>query len=274
MRSKKNFKSKKLTKPELQKAILNHLRKNPKKRFKPNRIIKNLKVKNSKDAVHDAMKDLANQGKIDHVIDDLFKFASGGPSDKGPKARITQQYITGRVDMIRSGAAYIVPGNGLPDIYVPKKYLKTAMNDDEVIIEVIQKRGMRKQEGKVVEIKKRASEKFVGIFERYGSFGTVEVLKKGVNLKIEVVGKHEAKDGDRVVIKVTHYGRNAVKGEIETVLSSGKMHDLEMNTILINEGFDIAFSEEVLKETSKGSGAIYISVSGRSSMSYATGKNL
>ena len=62
--TKKNFKSKKLTKHELEKAIIKHFKKNPKKRLKPTRIIRALKIKNSKDSVQAALDKLVVSGKI------------------------------------------------------------------------------------------------------------------------------------------------------------------------------------------------------------------
>ncbi|MDG2451149.1 MAG: ribonuclease R [Saprospiraceae bacterium] len=251
MRSKKNFKSKKLTKEELEKASLNLFKKSPKKRFKPTRIAKALRIKNSKDSILDVLKYLEKSGKIRHVVDELYTL-EGVSSKNGNDSFIKQQYITGRVDMIKSGSAYIVSERDVPDIYVPKKHLKTALHDDEVIVELHHRRGARKQEGKVVEVKTRAHKKFVGVYDRIGGYGVVEATVRNNSIKIEVVGSHEAQNGDRVIIKIVHYGRNGiVKGEIEKILSSGKGHDLEMTTILINEGFDIAFSDEVLNETAQ-----------------------
>ena len=248
MRSKKNFKSKKLTKHELEKAIIKHFKKNPKKRLKPTRIIRALKIKNSKDSVLDVLKTFAKKGELKHIIDDLYQLSADSQSSKNTQF-INQQFISGRVDMIKSGAAYIITPKDSPDIYVPKKYLKSALHDDEVIVELYQRRGARKQEGRIVEIKRRAHKKFVGIFDQYGSNGSVDVISKNVQLNIDVVGNHKAKKGDRVIVRITHYGKNSIKGEIESILSSGKMHDLEMSTILINEGFDISFSPDVLEET-------------------------
>jgi ribonuclease R len=251
MRSRKNYKSKKLTKKELEKAILSLFKKNPRKKFKPTRISKALKIKNSRDSILDVLKSLEQNGDIKNVVDELYTLGEGKGNPRNTYF-IQQQFITGRVDMIKSGAAYIITESDLPDIYVPKKYLKTALHDDEVIVELYHRRGARKQEGKIVEVKKRAHEKFVGVYERFSGLGIVEVMLRNMPLKVEVVGSHKAKKGDRVIIKIVHYSRNgALKGEIEKILSSDRLHDIEMTSILINEGFDIAFSEEVLAETSK-----------------------
>ena len=251
MRSKKNYKSKKLTKKELERSILKLFNQNPKKRFKPSRIAKALKIKNSKDSILDILKSYSKSGKLRHVIDELYTLEKKSPHLQERHKR--QQYLTGRVDMIKSGAAYIIPeGSEMSDVYVPKKYLNTALHDDEVIIEVYQRRGMKKPEGKVVEIKKRAHKKFVGIYDRVNGHGEIEVTHRGLPITLEVVGNHAAKRGDRVIVKVVHYGRTGViKCEIENVISSEQKHDLEMTTILINEGFNIAFPEEVLAETAK-----------------------
>jgi len=248
-RSKRNYKLKKLTKKELEKRIQTLFTKNPKKRFKPSRIAKKLQIKNSKDSITDVLKDLHGKGKIHKIIDDLYQLSNG----------ISNQYheeekniLTGRLDVIKSGAAYLLTGSKESDVYIPKKHLKTALHDDEVTVEVYQRRNAKKPEGKVINIVSRAHKKFLGTYDRIGLQGIVDVMFRSRHYQIQLVGSHTAKRGDKVIVKVVHYGNNGtIKGEIESILSSDNVHDLEMNTILINEGFDIAFSPDVLDAANK-----------------------
>ena len=244
-RLKSNYKLKKLNKKELEKSVYKLFNQNSKKKFKAGRIPKILQIANSKDAVKDVLKLLLKAGKIKNVIDDLYQLRGNRDNNSAKSAATT---ISGRVDIIKSGAAYIITGAENPDIYIPKKFLKTALHDDEVTVEVSHRRGGKKPEGRVIKVVNRAHKKFIGTYNRVYGHGVVDVVLRSTPYQIELVGSHNAKSGDMVLVKVVHYGGNGtIKGEIESIFSSERTHDLEMNSILINEGFDISFSSEVLK---------------------------
>ena len=65
--------------------------------------------------------------------------------------------------------------------------------------------------------------------------------------------KH-AREGDKVVVEVTKWPtrhNHSPVGVIRSVLGADGGSDLEMKTILINNGFELEFQEEVMREAEK-----------------------
>ena len=242
----KKYKSKKLTPKELDKSILRLFNHNPKKRYNPNRIVTKLKVKNSKETISKTLDKLASKGKVRKVKEGLYQAARDDEQKETPEI---QNRLTGRLDVIRSGAGYVIPERGDDDIYIPKKYLKTALHDDRVEVEVYHRKGARRPEGRVIKVLERARVKFVGTCWHFGKRYVVEITRPNARFEVDIIKPTKAKNGDRVIVKVEHFGAGGqMKGIVDTILSSEKAHDIEMNSILINAGFDISFSEEVLDE--------------------------
>jgi len=128
------------------------------------------------------------------------------------------------------------------------------MNGDKVTVAVGTARGRRKPEGKVTKVLERASEFFIGtisIGPKY-AVGLVEIGGREFEIYIELENLLEAEDGEKAVIKITKWPTRTVKnmfGRVTTVLGAAGSNNIEMNAILINNGFNIDFPEEVVAES-------------------------
>jgi ribonuclease R len=73
------------------------------------------------------------------------------------------------------------------------------------------------------------------------------------DIYIPVSKLNGAKDGDRVVVKMTDWKAQSKNpnGEVVTVLDHRNSNDQAMKTILVENGFPLNFSEEVLEETAR-----------------------
>ena len=246
MKKKKfNKKTKKLTQAQLQKSIFYLLSKNPRKQFHAKQIAKKLKVDNSKDAVLDALKVLIKSGKVYSPDDYKYKVANRQSFGRRGTA-------TGRVDSTRTGAAYIEIEGRDQDVFVAAKNMGTAMNGDLVEIKYWYPRGRRKPDGEVIRVIERAADRFVGTLFIHKLNAYVVPIRVDVNLEvfIDLEDIKGAADGDRVVVQITKWplkkGGNA-KGRVTAVLGT-EGSDLEMNTILINAGFNLTHDEATLAE--------------------------
>ncbi len=245
---KKKFKTrtKKLTQPQLQKSIYYLLSKNAVKVFNPKQIAKRLKLQNSRDSIMDALKVLVKNNQIVELGDYKYKMV-GGRRSLGQRGT-----AKGTVDSTRTGAAYIDIEGRDDDIYIAPKNMGTAMHDDFVEIKYWMPRGRRKPEGEVVRVIKRASENFVGTL--YVRKLNAYVIPVRVDANVEVIVDLDdlkgAEDGDRVVVQIIKWplkkGARA-KGKVTAVLGA-EGSDLEMNTILINAGFNLTHDDETIAE--------------------------
>ena len=245
---KKKFQTqtKKLTQPQLQKSIYYLLTKNATITFNPKQIFKKLKIDNSRDDIIDALQFLVKEKKIVDLGDYKYK-AMGRRQPLGQRGT-----AKGRVDSTRTGAAYIEIEGREDDIFVLAKNMGTAMHGDLVEINYWIPRGRRKPEGEVVRVIERASENFVGVLYLHKLNAYVVPVRVDANVEIfvDLEDLKGAEDGDRVVVQVIKWplkqGARA-RGKVTTVLGA-EGSDLEMNTILINAGFNLKHDDDTIAE--------------------------
>ncbi len=237
---------KKLTAKELEQQILLLFQREPKKRYNPKQISTKLRLENSKDAVMFALEQLAAKKLIIQLEDFKYKLRSiaGGT--------LSQKTYEGRIDMTRTGAAYVVVEGQEEDVFVAAKNMNTALNGDKVKIRAWVPRGRRRAEGEVLEVMERSRDHFMGtiyIYPRYAvvacdGYTPMEVMVDLVELKGAI-------DNDRVVVKIVRWTSGDYKqplGVVTYVLGQAGSHDIEMKAILINHGFNLQFTDEVMQE--------------------------
>ncbi len=247
-KKKKKIKGSKLTAGILRKEIVRLFKRQPNKRFNAKQIIKKLKIANSKTSVNDALDKLAENGELKHIGEG--KFRTNNTSSKTTE-RATYEGI---VDMTRTGSAYIVIEDKEQDVHVSPKYLGNALHGDKVKVQSWRPRGRRVPEGEIVEVLERARQYFIGTLSQSKKY--TFVLPDRENMPVDIIvyseGLNGATDGDKVVVKIIKWHGNGVKspvGEVTSVLGKSGSSDIEMKSILINNGFNLEFPPEVLKET-------------------------
>ncbi|MFN0173209.1 MAG: ribonuclease R [Saprospiraceae bacterium] len=299
MTKKKKHGGKRLTAQELQIEILKFLLGHPKKSFAPRQITDHLRIENNRDSAEHALNQLVQAGSVAQFDENKFGIAlhrltiddgqgtlEAGQmtKDKSHKTKTStaqrpssfgkpvadkqsRKIVEGRVDMTRTGAAYIVSELMDTDVYVPPKYVNGALNGDTVRVLLFApapyrggRRGtsqtQRKPEGEILEVLKRANEFFIGTIRlnrKYALFIPDNPnVPTDIFVPIEAIG--EAQDGDKVVIKVTDWqeGKGRVPiGKVTQTLGKIGGNDFEMKKILINAGFQLAHSEEAEREAAR-----------------------
>jgi len=199
-----------------------------------------------------------SQNKPDYQEDSKGKRFSKAKSKGQSKANakddsLADDELIGRVDLSRSGSGYIIVEGREQDIFIPQRRLAGAMNGDTVRIRVWTPRGRNKPEGEVVEVVDRKVEFFLGSYRDGRKYGVVipDRIEYDFDVAVMPENTNEAKDGDKVVVKVTEWpqraGRNP-RGVITQVLGATGSTDIEMKGILINQGFELNHSMEAMEE--------------------------
>ncbi|WP_235290837.1 ribonuclease R [Portibacter lacus] len=239
--------------------ILKTLSAEPKTRFSAKQVIKKIKVANHVDAVEMAMSDLASEGALIKVKEGKYTINPDykAPPNRRNEVRRTDTQFTGIVDMTRSGSAYILAEGKDNDIFVSGKNLNGAMNGDKVLINSWTPRGRRKPEGKVLKVIERSSTHFLGTVRMFKNQALLMVdnAYNNIDIRIPFRDLNGADDGDKAIVKVVEWGKPGqdqfLVGKVETNLGKAESNDVEMNAILINNGFNIAFPSEVIEESEK-----------------------
>lgn len=162
-------------------------------------------------------------------------------------------FVSGKVDMTSDGSAYIVSEDEFEeDIYVAPRKLRNALNGDIVKVYVYAKNKGRKKDGEVVEILQRAKMDFTGIInlsDRFAFF-IPDDRKMLHDIFIPIDSLKGAKDKDKAIARIVDWPKDAKNpiGEITHVLGKQGENNAEMNAILADYGFPLAFPDEVEKQ--------------------------
>ncbi|MBK7010904.1 MAG: ribonuclease R [Saprospiraceae bacterium] len=255
----KNNRGKKLSPGTLSNQALNLFAAHPGKKYNARQIIEKLKISNSKDAVLHVLKTLGRKSFLVHHKDDFFQWNKEN-LNLAVKSK-SHDYFTGRVDLTRTGAAYVIVDGQESDIFVPERNTGNAMHRDIVKVEVPKRSNRRRPEGKIVEVITRSLTHVLGTLRVFHHYSIVfpDAASRFPEVLIKVEDLHEAKDGDKVVALITSWGNSqnkAIWGEVTSVLHEVDDNEVAMQTILLSAGFNLDFPDNVIKESEAIDGKI------------------
>ena len=162
-------------------------------------------------------------------------------------------FVKGEIS-ISSGNFGFLDINGQASVFIPGTYLNTAMNGDTVLVRILKESSdNKKREGEVYKVIKRNRDVIVGIFEHNLSFGFVRPRNSPKDIYIPKKLIKGAKTGDLVAVKVDFWGNDERKpeGGIVSILGSPKDTEALISSLLLNEGIEEKFPNEVLQELDK-----------------------
>ena len=162
-------------------------------------------------------------------------------------------FVKGEIS-ISSGNFGFLDINGEASVFIPGSYLNTAMNGDTVLVRILKESSDgKKREGEVYKVVKRNRDVIVGVFEHNLSFGFVRPRNSPKDIYIPKKLIKGAKTGDLVAVKVDFWGDEERKpeGEIISILGSPKDTEALISSLLLNEGIEEKFPNEVLQELDK-----------------------
>lgn len=159
--------------------------------------------------------------------------------------------LVGKVDMTASGAAYVTVAEFERDIYISPRKVRQALPGDTVKVHAYSSHKGSRVEGEIVEVLERAKETFVGTLSvnttSKVAFVVPDNQKMPVDFFIPLGEMLRAKDGDKVIVKMTEWPQRA-KNPIAHVISvlgrPGEM-ETEMHSILAEFDFPLSFPRNV-----------------------------
>ncbi len=187
------------------------------------------------------------------VLEDLVKNGFLRNAGHGVyQLNASTNFITGRLQMTARGAGFVIPENKEEeDIFVAPHNLNQSLDGDVVKVQII-KSGKKRKEGAVIEVVERERYQFVGTIEMHDKFAFFlpDNTKIGTDIFIQKDKLNGAKDGDKVLVKIIVWPKSADNpyGEVVEVLGNTNPNDIEMISILVNQGLDYVFPEEVIAQ--------------------------
>ncbi len=164
-----------------------------------------------------------------------------------------KKYKKGIIRINERGFGFVKIENEEQEIYVSGKNTVTALNEDEVLIEIIND-GVADghSEGKVIKIIKRGKDTLVGTFESSRNFGFVvpDDKKFGTDIFISKKNFGNAKSKQKVVVKITKYPEHNKKaeGKIIEIIGNINMAGVDMLSLIKEYNLPNEFPEPVLDE--------------------------
>lgn len=151
-----------------------------------------------------------------------------------------------------------LPADKAQDIFLPGRFMLGAMPGDTVMLRVEPKKGKAEEgenrEGAVVQILKENDVPFTGVVVRQpdGYYLRPDRLARFL-LEIEKGQLHGAKDGDKVMVKITHRGDShfAHKVSVVNIFGSAQLAQVCCQAVLANYNARTEFDEATLLEAQK-----------------------
>lgn len=163
-----------------------------------------------------------------------------------------QNYVTGRLDVKYSGAAFVLQEGDEEDIFIAERNLSNALPNDLVKVLVFPPRQNRKPEGQIVEVLERSQKQLVGIIKIEKGMAFFIPDSASYHRDILIPGRllRKAKNGYKVIVKVVDWtpGSKNPIGEVTEVLGRPGDNNVEMQSILAENDFPISFPKEVEAE--------------------------
>ena len=162
---------------------------------------------------------------------------------------------TGKFERRSNGKNSFVPENGGTPLFVAERNSLHAMNGDRVKVQILARRKGRTPEAEVIEIIERADNVFIGVLsiDRNHAFLLTDSKTLANDIFISKSKLHGAKDGQKVVAKITEWPQRAnnPEGEIVDILGEAGDNTTEMHAILAEFGLPYRYPEKVEKAAAK-----------------------
>ncbi|MBC7694831.1 MAG: ribonuclease R [Burkholderiales bacterium] len=165
------------------------------------------------------------------------------------QAKESKSYQSGTIDFTTQGTAFVIISPELPDVFIPFRKTRDALQGDLVKITVHPQRGREKPEGEVVEVIKRKKIKFVGTIQINPKFAFVvpDYTKIHVDFFVPLADTMGAKNGQKVLVEMTEWKRGSENpnAKVVDVLGTAGEHETEINAIMAEFGLPMVFAPEV-----------------------------
>lgn len=228
-------------------AILKYIEAKRKSGMNPDAVLSHFSKKYSPEKIEHAISRLQKRGLID--------FGSTGKISKKKFLSKPNEVLQGKLDLAKSGIGYVIIDDFEADVKIQRKHTMNAMSNDVVEV-AITKYDKKKPEGKIIRIINHSQGEFICKFQKTDGFGFAVPNNERIPFDIFIPESFtmNCETGDMVVVHIVNWhdtaGKNPV-GKIMEKLNNLSPNELEMRTILMQQGFNIVFPSDVLAETDK-----------------------
>ncbi|MPM09507.1 Ribonuclease R [bioreactor metagenome] len=162
--------------------------------------------------------------------------------------------VEGVIDITANGKGFLLMPDK-DDIAISQGDLNQALTGDTVLVRLFPRRRNHRPEGKVIRVVKRKRQQYVGTIQVGSnmSFFIPDDRKIHIDFMVSRENLNKAKHGEKVIAEITdwpHHSRNPF-AKIVKVLGQPGINEVEIQSILANYEFPLAFPKEVEKEAAR-----------------------
>jgi ribonuclease R len=166
------------------------------------------------------------------------------------------EIVTGVVDVTRSGDGFVIPDAGeADDVFVPRRFLGSAVEGDRVAVRVERHLPGRNPEGRLVRVLERAWEQVVGVYHERRGYGSVVPQEPPLpaDIFIPPASRLGAGDGDVVLVRIEEWGQQEVRpvGSVASVLGRPGDPGIDVLSIVLGHQLPVEFPTHVTAEAEK-----------------------
>ena len=162
----------------------------------------------------------------------------------------TNHEVEGTIRVSSKGVGYVEVEGMKEDVEIDPAFLGTALDQNRVRIVLHGKITGSRQTGEVTAILFRSKTKFTGVLDREGGsfFLIPDDHRMYKNILIPAQNLHGAQKGEKVFVEMKDWkdARKEPLGEVLRVLGVPDTHEVEMQAIVLERGFDTTFDPDVL----------------------------
>lgn len=162
-------------------------------------------------------------------------------------------FFIGKFIANERGFGFVEVENQDRDIFIPPNATKGSMNGDIVSIRITEEANENQRaEGKVTEVLKRSTLDVIGTFQKNKKYGFVVPDDRSLGTDIFIANKEQkkAKNGDKVIARITRYPENDKSAEGKIIEILGKANDtaIDLISVMRAHNYKNEFPKEVQKE--------------------------
>ncbi|MDG1331325.1 MAG: ribonuclease R [Crocinitomicaceae bacterium] len=160
-------------------------------------------------------------------------------------------YFIGVLEMTQRGAGFVIVDGEDSDIFIPPNQTNQGLDGDRVKVQIT-KHGKSRKEGRIIDVLERERTQFVGTIQLNKDFAFLipDNSRVGTDIFIPKEKLKKAKDGEKALVRITKWPKSKDNpfGEVVELLGNNSSNDNEMISILVNQGLDFKFNNDVLSE--------------------------
>lgn len=162
--------------------------------------------------------------------------------------------LVGRIQVVRSGAAFVREQAGEREVFVPQAARGVALHGDKVIVRLAPRRERGQPgglpEGAVIRVLERRCKTVVGTLKRQRHVLCVAPMRATIDYDIIVPDARGAALGDRVLVRLDEWDDPRVNPEGEIIETLGPADDPALDTLAVIRSFELndEFPRDVVRE--------------------------